>query len=71
MNCGGAGAFPQASYDALAASDFFYDGKAMRQPIAGTLFLTHGEPVPGGERCRSSVVRLAPSGLSERRFHPP
>jgi mono/diheme cytochrome c family protein len=60
----------QPRANALAASDFFYDGKAMRQPIAGTVAredaVETGAFETGRENGAGGFVAAVPAAAGER-----
>jgi len=60
--------FNQPKYRPYASSDFFYDGKAMRAPVAGTIARGHlpGDPVvETGKGADGSPVASSPIAADE------
>ncbi len=60
--------FNQPKYRPYAASEFFYDGKAMRAPVAGTIARGHlpGDPaVEQGKNADGSPVAASPIAVDD------
>jgi len=61
--------FNQPKYRPYASSDFFYDGAAMRQPVAGTIARGHlpGDgPLETGKNADGSPVATSPVAADEK-----